>query len=187
MKCIGEDELVRAEMGELTLNRAREVDAHVAGCSRCGKARDEIRELIADLGRRPAPADEQRFTEQVMAARSSLPVPARPRRFAIPAFAAAAVMVLAVGVATMSVSLRGKDETWTARGQATEARSRTPSGPSRSTSRTGRRATHSLACCCASCATASWIFSSGRFVCTPRALSIVKSMRRAVASGSMTR
>jgi hypothetical protein len=127
MKCVGEAELVRAEMGELTLNRVREVDAHVAGCSRCAQVRSELRELVSDLGRRPAPADGERFTEQVMAARSSQPAPARPRRFGIPVFAAAAVMVLAVGAVTLSTSLRGKDEAWTARGQAGDARSRTPS------------------------------------------------------------
>ena len=127
MKCIGEDELIRAELGELTLNRAREVDAHVAGCSHCGQARGEIRGLVADIGRLPVPGDDQRFTEKVMAARSSLATPVRPRRFGLPAFAAAAVMVLAVGVATLSTSLRGKNEVWTARGQAADARSRTPS------------------------------------------------------------
>jgi hypothetical protein len=127
MKCIGEDDLVRAETGELTLNRLREVDAHVAGCSQCGQVRREIRGMVADLGRLPAPGDDQRFIEQVMAARSSRPAPARPRRFVIPAFAAAAVMVLAVAVATLSTSLRGKDEAWTARGQAADPRSRTPS------------------------------------------------------------
>lgn len=125
MKCIGEDELVRAELGELTLNRLREVEAHVAGCSRCAQARDELRGLVSDLGQLPAPADEQQFTERVMAARSSRVTPARPRRFGIPAFAAAAVMVLAVGAVSLSTSLRGKDEAWTARGPAA-ARSRTP-------------------------------------------------------------
>jgi hypothetical protein len=126
MKCIGEDELVRAELGELTLNRLREVEAHVDGCSHCGQVRSEIRGLVTDLGRVPTPADDQQFVDRVMAARSTRPAPARPR-FAMPAFAAAAVMVVAVGVAALSTSLRGRDETWTARGNAADPRSRTPS------------------------------------------------------------
>jgi hypothetical protein len=127
MKCIGEDELIRAELGELTLNRLREIDAHVAGCSHCGQVRGEIRGMVADLGRLPAPADDQPFIDRVMAARSSRPAAARPRRFVRPALAAAAVMAVAVGVATLSTSLRGKDEVWTARGQAADPRTRTPS------------------------------------------------------------
>jgi hypothetical protein len=126
MKCIGEDELVRAELGELTLNRLREVDAHVEGCSHCGQVRSEIRGLVMDLGRVPTPADDQHFVDRVMAARSTRPAPARPR-FALPAFAAAAVMVVAVGVAAISASLRGREETWTARGQAADPPTHTPS------------------------------------------------------------
>ncbi len=129
MKCIGEDDLIRAELGDLTLNQARDVDAHVGACSHCANVRDEIRALTSDLGRLPTPGEGERFVERVMAARPSRTDSARRRHFGIPAFVAAAVVLLAAGSVTFVASTRGRNEAFSARGHkgATNARSRAPS------------------------------------------------------------
>jgi hypothetical protein len=115
MSCVSAAELVKAELGELTLNQVHTVDAHIATCSHCSRVRAELRELVADLGRLPPAPQADLFVAQVMAARST---PARtPRhRMHIPMFAFAATLLLVGGSAIFTSGHRRTEETWSARG-----------------------------------------------------------------------
>ena len=51
MRCYDNEELVKAELGELTVNQVSSMDEHAAACSRCAQARTALRQLTADLAR----------------------------------------------------------------------------------------------------------------------------------------
>jgi hypothetical protein len=126
MRCVSAEELVKAELGELTVNQVRTVDAHLAACETCAHSRAEIRELESALGRVDTPSQGERFVERVMAARSDtrgLPT----RRLGIPIFAAAAVVLLAAGSAMFASGTWKTQDTWTARGSKARARTHVPS------------------------------------------------------------
>jgi hypothetical protein len=124
MRCYSEQELVQAELGELTINQVRDLDGHAAGCSRCAQARQEIRQLTEDLAPQPSPEDG--FVQRVMASRKMAPAVAPRRRRFVPWFAAAALVLLAAGTAKVALDRAAHKDTWTARGHRGGASLDTP-------------------------------------------------------------
>lgn len=136
MRCMRGDELTKAELGELTVNRLTEVDKHTAECSLCAAARAQVRALIEDLSHAPSSTAAEVFVDRVMKARQGEAAaadqraarrPALPRwtRGRLPlALAAAAVVVLGVGLAELGVRgpTRTEPGTWTARGNPDKGR-----------------------------------------------------------------
>jgi hypothetical protein len=120
MRCVSQQELVKAELGELTLNQVRSMDEHVAVCVFCARDRDQIRRLTADLARAPQPIEGAEFVARVMVARSHEDTAtARPRRrFQFPLLAVAALVLVAAGSVKLMADRSGARESWTARGQA---------------------------------------------------------------------
>jgi len=121
MNCFRDQDLLKAELGELTLNQIASLDAHAASCSRCAGARGQVRQLVHDLAQGPTPSEPERFVDRVMAARpgpeaGTLRVASRRRRLLVPLLAAAAGVLLAVGTAQHQLNSGSKRESWTARG-----------------------------------------------------------------------
>ena len=117
MMCYSDRELVKAELGELTLNQLSSLNAHAAACCRCAEARQSIRQLTEDLGHSPLPTEDADFVVRVMSARSNAaPLIAAPRRGHVAWFATAALVLLAAGAAKLAGHDSGSKETWTARG-----------------------------------------------------------------------
>ena len=114
MRCYSDQELVQAELGELTINQVRDLDDHAAVCSRCAQARHAIRQLTEDLASRPTQEDD--FVERVMSANKTATPVAPKRRPYVPWFAAAALVLLASGTAKLAMDHAGHKQTWTARG-----------------------------------------------------------------------
>lgn len=122
MKCASQQELVRAELGELTVNQLRTLDEHVAVCSGCARARDQIRQLAADLSRVPAPLQGGEFVARVMAARAQEPVAQPRRRSYFPLLSAAALVLVVAGSVKLLADRPGAEDSWTARGQGTKSK-----------------------------------------------------------------
>ncbi len=138
MICPSDDDTMAHELGELTVNRSREQEAHMAACPRCRERRAQLRELLADLAaprsvasrpvasrqlasrqddERGQHADGERFVARVMGAiGSGRASPARsPMRMSWFTLAAAAAVV----TVPLALTLRSDDVpvgTFTARG-----------------------------------------------------------------------
>ena len=128
MNCPSDERLVQAELGEVTLNESGLMEQHLAECVRCAKRREELRQLAADLAR-PNEAAEDAFVAAVMAARETAPAPARVHRPAtvrVAWLAAAAVILLGLGIEVHGRYGRGHDDTWTARGRHHDVQARQP-------------------------------------------------------------
>jgi bacterioferritin-associated ferredoxin len=119
MRCYSDQELVQAELGELTINQVKDLDDHAAVCSCCAQARQAIRQLTEDLA--PRPSQEDDFVERVMSARKTVTPIAPARRPHVSWFAAAALVLLAAGTAKVAMDYASHKETWTARGHRKEA------------------------------------------------------------------
>jgi hypothetical protein len=123
MRCYSNQELVKAELGELTINQVSSMDEHAAACSRCALARNAIRQLTADLAHSPEPTQGDRFVERVMAARSDMArretatIARSVLRLRAPWFAAAAMVLLVAGTAKLAMDHWSSKESWTARGR----------------------------------------------------------------------
>ena len=128
MRCYSNEELVKAELGELTINQVSSMDEHAAACSRCAQARTAIRQLTADLARSPEPTQDDGFVARVMAARETATLTPSARRQRAPWFAAAAMVLLAAGTVKLVMDNSGPKESWTARGRkgGSNASLRTP-------------------------------------------------------------
>jgi hypothetical protein len=131
MTCLGEKQLVAAELGEVTLNEAGTIEVHIEGCGRCARRRDELRLLLTDLAR-PCDVGSEAFVAQVMVRREatvrSSPRPGR-RGVRLAGLAIAAVVLLGVGIGGRYRLWRGDQtavDTWTARGRRHPARSEQP-------------------------------------------------------------
>jgi anti-sigma factor RsiW len=122
MRCFSEQDLVKAELGELTLNQIASLEAHAASCSQCAGARGQIRQLVDDLAQGPAPSEPERFVDRVMAARpageaGTTRIASPMRRLFVPLLAAAAVALVALGTAQRPWEIGSHKESWTARGR----------------------------------------------------------------------
>jgi hypothetical protein len=128
MRCYSNQALVKAELGELTINQLSTMAEHATACHRCAQARTAIRQLTADLARSPEPTHDDSFVERVMAARETAPSTPSARRWRAPWFAAAAVVLLVAGTVKLVMDHAGHKESWTARGRAggSNASLRTP-------------------------------------------------------------
>jgi hypothetical protein len=128
MRCISDEELVKAELGDLTLNEVAHIDEHAAQCSRCVNERNRIRQHLADLASVPELPDADRFVGRVMAARCEEKAATKnPRRLflrmtSLHLVAAAATVFLTVGVTTIIMHDRSPKETWSPRGSGNEAK-----------------------------------------------------------------
>jgi hypothetical protein len=129
MRCYSNQQLVKAELGELTLNQVSSLNEHAAACCRCAQARQTIRQLTEDLAHSPQPAQDDAFVERVMSARAeTAPLADAAGRRHVPWFAAAALVLLVAGTAKLASDYVGRKETWTARGRrgGADASLRTP-------------------------------------------------------------
>jgi hypothetical protein len=117
MRCFSNQELVKAELGELTLNQVSSLNGHAAVCYRCAQARQAIRQLTEDLAPSRQPAEDDGFVERVMLAREIAPRVEAARRRYVPWFAAAALVLLVAGTAKLVADHAGHQESWTARGR----------------------------------------------------------------------
>jgi hypothetical protein len=125
MRCVSQQALVKGELGELTVNQVRSIDEHVAVCTGCARAREQLRQLTADLSRVPQPIHGAEFVARVMAARSheSAATARAGRRFRLSMLAAAAALVLvAAGSVKLLANRPGAKESWTARGQESKTK-----------------------------------------------------------------
>jgi hypothetical protein len=122
MTCPSEDSMLRATLGDLCVNELRELQHHQRGCARCRGVQTSLEQLTMDL-RAPAPSaegDEERFTASVLEAcraqtrRSARAQPSALRRLIVAAFAAVAILGLALPAGRPGA----RGETWTARGSS---------------------------------------------------------------------
>jgi hypothetical protein len=118
MKCDCDDAIIRYETGELTLDQAGGLDAHVANCDLCARSRATLRQALADLaapeGGGPAFVDRVREAAKLTTVETP-PAHARPWRWTIAsALAAAAIAALVVwsfdrrGVLPMNETLQAR-------------------------------------------------------------------------------
>jgi hypothetical protein len=113
--CPSPDDLLRVELGELSVNKSTALRAHVDSCAACGATRAALRQLTDDLVGVSAPADDaQAFVARVEAAARAQPRPpawaAQPswswgRRAPVFALAAAALVLVPAG---LTIGLRSR-------------------------------------------------------------------------------
>jgi hypothetical protein len=126
MRCFGMDELVKAELGDLTVNEVGSLRDHVASCGRCAAAQREVQQLLTDLSCPPELASADSFVERVMAARPAGQSVSRAKASGRSVWssplhgmlAAAALVLVVAGVTKVVLEHQQKKETWTARGGA---------------------------------------------------------------------
>jgi hypothetical protein len=119
VKCPSEQDWLRFELGEVTVNLAKSTEEHARSCPVCRARREQHRQLIEDLGPiASVPGADEAFVSKVMSACEKAGVQAVPslraRSWApMTALALAAGIALYFGIAPSKDDVRG---TWTARG-----------------------------------------------------------------------
>jgi hypothetical protein len=122
MTCPSEDTLLRATLGDLSVNELNALQHHQLGCARCRDVQTSLEQLTMDL-RAPAAlveGNEERFIASVLEAcraqprRSARAQPSALSRLMVAAFAAVAVFGLALPAGRPGT----RGGTWTARGSS---------------------------------------------------------------------
>jgi hypothetical protein len=130
MKCPSESTLLRATLGELSVNEARELATHRDECVHCRRYSEEQEQVLADLRTPPSlgEADAAQFTARVMAACRAEPGAAlrvaptardRVRSLVAIGFAAVAALSLAM---PQEARDPGPQQTWASRGSSAPER-----------------------------------------------------------------
>jgi len=101
--------------GEVTTNRARQLEAHVAGCPTCRRELAAQQQLISRLREPPGPADEQAI-QAVMARLQAQPPPRRSFWQPVWPVGLAAACLLGLGALLWQAGPKSTPELFAARG-----------------------------------------------------------------------